>query len=408
MSKIEKVISYIENSTAEMVQLQTLLNSIPALAPENGGDGEEEKAAALKIWLQENGFGEVEEIFIPDDRVKSGRRPNLIVTVPGEETDKVIWIMTHLDVVPPGERSLWQSDPYTVVEKDGRLYGRGVEDNQQGLVASVFAALGLLKNGVKPKSTLKLLFVSDEETGSDMGIKYLIREHDLFGPRDWFLIPDGGNKEGTMLEVAEKNLLWIKFHTQGKQCHASMPELGVNAFAAASALALKLHGLKDRFPEQNKIFDPPVSTFMPTKKEANVPNINTIPGDDVFYMDMRILPSVGAAAVLTEIDAVCQGVEGEYGVTIDYEIIQRVESKPTAEDAQLVRAMESVVEKVYQVQARPVGIGGGTVGAFLRNEGLDTVVWGKLDESAHMPNEYCIIDNLVGDAKVMAMLALEY
>jgi succinyl-diaminopimelate desuccinylase len=125
-------------------------------------------------------------------------------------------------------------------------------------------------------------------------------------------------------------------------------------------------------------------------------------------MDMRILPSVGAAAVLTEIDALCRDVEDEYGVTIDYEIIQRVESKPTDEDAQLVRAMKNVVKNIYQVQARPVGIGGGTVGAYLRNEGLDTVVWGKLDESAHMPNEYCIIDNLVGDAKVMALLALEY
>ena len=186
--------------------------------------------------------------------------------------------MTHLDIVPPGELSLWHTDPYSVVEKDGRLYGRGVEDNQQGLVASVFAALSLLKNGIKPKSTLKLLFVSDEETGSDMGIKYLIREHDLFRPQDWFLIPDGGNKEGTMLEVAEKNLLWIKFHTQGQQCHASMPDLGVNAFTAASALALALHGLQKRFPQQNQIFEPPVSTFMPTnKEELNQPRYWSLP-----------------------------------------------------------------------------------------------------------------------------------
>lgn len=408
MSKIEKVSAFIDSSRTEMVKLQSLLCGIPALGPESGGDGEEEKAAVLKDWLEKNGFGEVEEIFIPDERVKSGRRPSLIATVPGETKGRAIWIMSHLDIVPPGELSLWKTDPYKVIEKEGRLYGRGVEDNQQGMVASIFAALGLLKNGIKPKSTLKLLFVSDEETGSDMGIKYLIREYNLFSREDWFLIPDGGNEDGTMLEVAEKNLLWMKFHTKGKQCHASMPDLGVNAFTAASALALRLNGLKEQFPQENKIFDPSTSTFMPTKKEANVPNINTIPGDDVFYMDMRILPSVGAGTVLKEIGKICGNIEAEYGVKIEYEIIQRVESKSTDENAPLVKAMQKVVGDVYGVEARPVGIGGGTVGAFLRNEGMDTVVWSRLDESAHMPNEYCIIDNMIGDAKVMAKLSLEY
>jgi len=408
MSKIEKVSTFIENSRKEMVELQRLLCSVPALAPENGGDGEEEKAAVLKKWLQKNGFNDIQEIFIPDERVKSRRRPNLIATIPGETEGRVIWIMSHLDIVPPGEFSLWKNDPYTVVEENGRIYGRGVEDNQQGMVASIFAALSMMKNGIKPKSTVKLLFVADEETASDFGIKYLIREHDLFGPDDWFLIPDGGREDGTMLEVAEKNLLWVKFHTKGEQCHASMPELGNNAFTAASALVLGLNGLKDRFPQQNQIFDPPSSTFMPTKKEANVPNINTIPGDDVFYMDMRILPSVGAGTVLQEIDKICSTIAKTYGVQIDYDVIQRVESESTAEDALLVKAMQKVVKDVYGVNARPVGIGGGTVGAFLRNEGMDTVVWAKLDESAHMPNEYCILDNLVGDAKVMAHLVLEY
>jgi acetylornithine deacetylase/succinyl-diaminopimelate desuccinylase-like protein len=55
-------------------------------------------------------------------------------------------------------------------------------------------------------------------------------------------------------------------------------------------------------------------------------------------------------------------------------------------------------------RTRPIGIGGGTVGAFLRNIGIDSVVWSRLDESAHQPNEYTLIENIVGDAKVMAKL----
>jgi len=69
--------------------------------------------------------------------VPKGERPNLVVTLPGRATDGAFWIMWHLDIVPPGESSVWQSDPYTLVVKGDRLIGRGVEDNQQGLVASV-------------------------------------------------------------------------------------------------------------------------------------------------------------------------------------------------------------------------------------------------------------------------------
>jgi succinyl-diaminopimelate desuccinylase len=66
-----------------------------------------------------------------------------------------------------------------------------------------------------------------------------------------------------------------------------------------------------------------------------------------------------------------------------------------------------VVKEVYGVDAEPVGVGGGTVGAYLRNEGYDTVVWARVEESAHMPNEYCVLENLKGDAKVMALAMLD-
>jgi len=408
MADIHDLYQYLNESRKEMISLQKKLCAVPALSPDSGGNGESEKAEVLLAWLKEQGFTEIEVISAPDTRVKSGKRPNIIVTIPGRETEKNIWIMSHLDVVPPGEMDLWENDPYTVVEKDGKIFGRGVEDNQQGLTASAFAALSFLKTGTKPRNTLKLLFAADEETASKYGIIYLLEKHDLFQKGDWFLVPDGGNEEGTMLEVAEKSIMWIRFHTMGKQCHASTPEQGINSFVAASDLVTRLYSLKGLYPQTDPIFDPPVSTFTPTKKENNVPNINTIPGDDVFYMDMRILPSIATEEVLNKISRFSEEVEEKYGVTIERKIIQRVESKPTKCDAPLVCAMQKCIKSVYNVDARPVGIGGGTVGAYLRNDGYDTVVWAKIDETAHMPNEYCIIDNCIGDAKVMATLAFEY
>ena len=59
------------------------------------------------------------------------------------------------------------------------------------------------------------------------------------------------------------------------------------------------------------------------------------------------------------------------------------------------------------VDTRIIGIGGGTVGAELRVKGFNAVVWSKLDETAHQPNEYTIIDNLISDSQVMAYMMLQ-
>jgi succinyl-diaminopimelate desuccinylase len=400
----EGIFSEIEKSRAEMVALETLLSSIPAISPESGGTGEWEKALALEAWLKERGVRDIAWLPCPDPRVPGSKRPNLIATVPGSGEGR-LWLMSHLDVVPPGEMSLWKTDPFTVVERDGRIYGRGVEDDQQGLTSSVFATLAFLRCGVKPQRTVKLLFVADEEMGSEYGVQHLLKERDLFRPDDLILIPDSGCSAGTEIEVAEKNLLWLKITTTGKQCHGSVPDEGNNAFLAACDLALRLHALESSvFTARDSLFIPDRTTISPTKKEANVPNVNTIPGEDVFYLDCRILPEYPVAAVLAEFDKAIKAVEAAHGVKIGYEIEQRVESKATRADAPIVQRLSAAIESVYGVKAKPIGIGGGTVGAFLRNIGLDAVVWSKLDETAHQPNESASIDNIVGDSKVMALL----
>ena len=403
---IEAINKFLDGSTDGMIALQTLLTAIPAISPSSGGEGEDKKARALLGWLKEQGFSDIKQYDVPDDKVPSGVRPNLVVTIPGREPGGVFWLMSHTDIVPPGEMKFWETDPFKATVKDGKIYGRGVEDNQQGLTASAFAALGLIRNGITPKRTVKLLFVADEEVGSDFGIKYLKDHFKLFSSSDLALVPDGGDEKGEQIEIAEKSLLWLKFTVKGKQCHASRPDQGVNAFEAGSYLVMRLTELRRIFPDRNPIFEPDYSTFCPTKQEANVPNINTIPGDDCFYLDCRVLPAVPLKRVLDEISSMMKETEKKYGVSVTVETVQCVESIPTPEDSPLVKALSQAVKDVYGANPHVVGIGGGTVGAFLRNEGVHTAVWSTIEETAHQPNEYCVLKNLVGDAKVMARLML--
>jgi succinyl-diaminopimelate desuccinylase len=407
-----KVFSWIDGSADKIIELETLLTSIPALAPENGGQGELDKAVALEAWLRAQGISDIVRMDAHDHRVASGIRPNLVATIPGEDgaagSDGPgrLWIMTHLDVVPEGERSLWHSDPWKVKVEGGKITGRGVEDNQQGLVSSVVAALAFVKQGLVPKRSIKLLFVADEEVGSKFGIQHLIATQDLFRKDDIIIIPDGGNAEGSEIEVAEKNICWLKVRTKGLQTHAAMPDKGVNAFLAASDLAVRIHALETSvFTARDSLFEPDRSTINPTKKEANVPNVNTIPGEDVFCVDMRILPQYPVAFALAEVRKVADEVQTRYGVSVSFEILQSNESKATPADAPVVTQLKKAVKSVYGVDAKAVGIGGGTVGAYLRKAGYDCVVWARMNETAHQPDESADIANIIGDAKVFATLA---
>ncbi|MDR2418434.1 MAG: M20 family metallo-hydrolase [Treponema sp.] len=407
---MENIERFIEAGESLAVELETELTKRPAIAPESGGTGELDKCEFLEAWLRGRGLACLERHDAPDERAKGGTRPNLVVTIPGKSDAKRLWIMSHLDVVPPGEAALWESDPWTVVRRDDgplgpRLIGRGVEDNQQGLVSSVIAALALVKEGVTPPHTVKLLFAADEEVGSAYGVIWLIKNRDLFRPDDMVLIPDGGDPRGETIEIAEKNLIWARFVTKGRQSHGSRPDLGVNAHLAGADLAVRLHRrLSEKFADRDPLFEPGYSTFQPTRKEANVPNINTIPGEDVFYMDMRILPRYPNKTVLAEIDRVKAEVESGYGVTIAYTLPQQAESKPTPADTPLVGLLSKAVKETYGVETRTIGIGGGTVGAALRNIDIPSAVWSRMEDVAHQPNEFALIGNILGDAKVMARM----
>ncbi|MDR0474782.1 MAG: M20 family metallo-hydrolase [Treponema sp.] len=417
----ETIFSLIDSYESLAVELETELCKRPAVSPESGGSGELKKCEFLEAWLRAHGIDDLERCDAPDKRAGGGIRPNLIASLAstastgGKNRDgPCFWIMSHIDVVPPGEISLWKSDPWTAVLSAGedgkkRITGRGVEDNQQGLVSSVLAVLALKQQGLAPPHPVKLLFVSDEENGSSFGIDWLIKNRpELFRQGGSALVPDSGDDQGGTIEIAEKNMVWARFVTRGFQAHGSRPDQGVNAHLAGADLAVRLHyGLSEKFADRDPLFAPDYSTFQPTKKEANVPNINTIPGEDVFCMDMRILPRYSVDSVLGEIDRIKSEIEAKHKVTVEYTLAQRMESKSTSAEALLIKRLSKNIEKVYGLKPKPVGIGGGTVAAYLRNIGIDAAVWCRICESAHQPNEYALVENILGDAKVMALMMLE-
>jgi succinyl-diaminopimelate desuccinylase len=408
--KFQRISQRIDSYREQMIELQTALTAIPAVGPENGGDGELLKANFLQQRLMEMGFKNFRHYDAKDTRVSSGVRPNFVTTIEGSNKSRFVWLITHLDIVPPGELKLWHHDPYHAYVKDGHIFGRGVEDNQQDMVASIFAAKAVMEEGLTTANSINLAFVSDEETSSNMGLFYMIDSTDkLFNHDDLIVVPDSGNPQGTLIEVAEKSILWPCFKTKGKQCHGSKPQLGNNAFFAASHLVTKLGKLKKLFPKSDPLFDPPESTFEPTKKEANVGNINTIPGEDFFCMDCRVLPDYDLQDVTSAIQKIVREIEKKFKVQIEISTAQYVQSaKPTSPDTPVIKALTEAIQTVYNIEAFAGGVGAGTVASYIRKKDYPAAVWSKTNQTAHQPDENCPIDNILGNAKVFAHLFLQY
>lgn len=404
----QNVFSEVDKQREEIAQTLMKLIRIPAVAPENGGQGELKKAEQLIQILGDIGFDEIKRLDADDERVSSKKRPNIVAYAYGEDVSEKLWIITHLDIVPPGEESLWTvTKPFEPVIKDERIYGRGSEDNGQSMVASIFAVKTLRNLGLKPKRTVALAFVADEEQGSKYGIQHLIKQG-IFSKNDLIIVPDGGNENGSFIEIAEKSALWFRIRTIGKQTHASRPHQGLNAHRIGMEYALALDKmLHEKYSLKDPYFDPPESTFEPTKKDKNVDAVNIAPGEDITYFDCRILPNYDVEEILVSIRNLAAKFEKKSGAEIKIEIVQKsVAPKPTDASARVVVMLKKAIKEIKKIEPKIGGIGGGTCAAFFRDINVPAVVWSTVDETAHQPNEYAKIENLLNDTKIYAYLML--
>ncbi len=408
MVKDKKIYEIIDKYRDEIIVFQSDLTKRVALSPDNGGTGEHEKAEYLKKRFKDMNPDSLIEIKAPDSRAKNGYRPSIIGRWGKDQTGNVVWVLSHMDIVPPGDLSLWDSDPYKVRVDGDRIIGRGVEDNQHGIVASCLAIKAVLESGLT-HNNMGLIMAADEETGSRYGLDYILKNHnDIFKHDDLIIVPDWGVEDGSMIEISEKSMLWLKITVKGSQCHASTPERGNNSLYGVARLILELEKLKGFYNFEDDLFSPPYSTFEPTKIEANVPNVNTIPGKDVFYLDCRVLPVYKIDEILKYVKKTSDRVGGKLNLDITFETVNREDaSDSTPANAPVVTALKRAIKRVKRVDASTKGIGGGTVAAFFRRAGFNAAVWSTCLDVAHQPNEYCRIPDIIDDIKVFASIFLD-
>jgi succinyl-diaminopimelate desuccinylase len=127
----------------------------------------------------------------------------------------------------------------------------------------------------------------------------------------------------------------------------------------------------------------------------------------VFYFDCRLLPLYQSREILDEMKTIARIIEDKTGTTIRIEpVFTEKTIYPTPPGSKIVKALSDAIYRVTKKQAIYGGIGGGTCASVLRNAGFEVAVWETIENRAHTPNEYAVIDNMISDCKVFAQLFL--
>jgi acetylornithine deacetylase/succinyl-diaminopimelate desuccinylase-like protein len=181
-------------------------------------------------------------------------RPNLVATLNGSADGPTLCYLGHVDTVL-ADAADWEHDPWSGDVADGFLWGRGALDMKSQVAAEAVAAATLAKGGWHPqRGALKLVFVSDEETGGDLGAQWLCNEHPDKVRCDMLLNEGGGEhfefagKRHYGVCCAEKGIFRFKLTARGSAGHASLPRTGDNAL-------LKLGRVLQRLSERQPSYD---------------------------------------------------------------------------------------------------------------------------------------------------------
>ena len=320
-----------------------------------------------------------------------GRKANLFGSLGPEEQGGIV-LSGHSDVVPV-EGQDWSSDPFEMVERNGRLYGRGTCD-MKGFIAAVvakvpeFAALPLSK-------PLHFAFTYDEETGC-LGAQALVswlKDHDI-RPRLAII------GEPTMMAVIEGHKGCCEYTTRfhGLAGHGSQPERGVNAVEYAVRYVARLmelgEALKSRSPA-NSPFDPPWTTINTGALTGGFAH-NVIPEEAQIEWEFRPVQSSDFAFVKDEME--------DYVSSVLLPAMQKV--SPSARISTEVMGEVAGLEPTTQNEARDIlleltgsnradVVAFGTEAGIFSSLGMSAVVCGPGSiEQAHKPDEYLALDQL--------------
>jgi len=310
-----------------------------------------------------------------------GCKANLVVRIgPKALGDRAGLVLSgHVDVVPAKEEG-WKSDPFTLTERDGRLYARGACD-MKGFVALASNAAATLA-AEQLTRPLVLLFTYDEEIGT-LGAR---RFAETWPERD--ALPKSaiiGEPTSWAAVRTHKGFLEFRVTFHGQSAHSGYPHLGVNAIEPAARAIEALAGLRRELeterPAHADLY--PEVPFVPLNVGRVTGGVasNVVPDTCTFDVSLRPLPEMDVAGLVRRIETAV----GEAARGAPFTVERPSDAPPlyTAAAAPLYCAIREEMQ-----QEDDVSVSYATDAGWLQTAGLECVIWGPGDIAvAHKPNE---------------------
>lgn len=359
--------------------------------------------------------------------------------------EKLVGVLGHLDVVPPGDLSKWENEPFKPVIKDGKYYGRGAQDDKGPTLAAIYALKTLLDCGFKLKYRVRFIFGTDEENlWRDMP-KYVEKEEiptvgftpdskfpliysekgllqcKLIAKNESGLVFKGGDAFNSVPSniIVPKNeelmkvLLELNYEFKdkdevieivGKSVHAQVAETGINAINRYMHALTKLgkETKSGKFITENLIgydFAEPIFELVKDEHSGelkfNVGKIEFTEENEILMIDMRIPVTYDKEKIVETLSRKAK----EYG----FEYIQHdyLKSIYVPLDSELITTLMSAYQEITgDMESQPVASGGATYARAMNNCVAFGYVLPGSPKTEHQPNEYIILDDIKKAMKI--------
>jgi len=362
-------------------RLQTMVR-IPS---ENPPGNEAEVASLVKSYCAELGFDTSDHEYEPG-------RPSVVATA-GSDPPALCYC-SHIDVVPAGDPSLWDADPYGGDVRDGRMHGRGSSD-AKGPVAAALEAIEILKAAGIDLAGFQFAFVADEETMGLKGAKPLVEAGLLTAPT--VIV---GEPTSLRIVRAQRGPCWFRLIVKGVAGHGSAPERGVNAIKHMAAILLHL---EETLPDISHpvVGGPSINVGTISGGEK----VNVIPASCIAEVDRRTIPGEKIEDIEAQVQvAIDRARERFPDIDARIEIPHFGTPFEVSLDAPVVTEMVRASGEAQGSEAEIIGFRGSSDARFFAEHGASVCVCGPGDITvAHTARESIDLDELERGAIAYAL-----
>lgn len=405
----ESIHALAKEKSGELVQLVSSLIQIPS---ENPTGTQREVVDFVEKYLADAGIA-YEEV---------GENPEFpcVVAKMGSDEGFSVILNGHLDVVPAGDRSQWDFDPFCGTVTDKHILGRGTSDMKAGVAGLLFAMKILKESGAELKGNIRLHLVSDEESGGEFGSQWLC-SHGYAEGGNACLIAEPTSCDN--IEIGQKGGLTLTLKAAGKSAHGSLGGFkGDNAIVKLARVLDKLpqlttieghfkesqqHALENSMKQAEAANQTPGVGEVIRHVSANVGLIrggtrpNMVPDYCEAIVDVRLPIGVVHQEIVDMLDKIIAecGVDG-----ISYDLQWKSEGNYTEESETIVQTVKKNAEAIWGIEVIPAYQWASSDARDYRCAGIPTIQYGPANTPGiHSYNENVDIEDVVNAGQIYVL-----